>query len=167
MLSKCGHCGGKVRLIAKTGRVARYKDRAVPLPSDLELPTCVQCGEEYLNDDYARKFDDALERSFRDTLTPADKGYRYKYDSIADVCQDISMSYSGAGEPLPDDLRHNFIEWLQWRVEHWTKGIVMLTKVDAAYRQLVLATLELEVHQLAVACKDARKDPTDDHDIEG
>jgi len=59
MLKRCGECGGNIELIAKE-RKERYKGKDYVLPADFELPTCIKCGEEWINMEYAEKIDAAL-----------------------------------------------------------------------------------------------------------
>ncbi len=67
MLKHCGECGGEIALVAKAGRTARYAGQTVEVPADLEIPTCTGCGEEYFNEEYAGKFDDALKKALETT----------------------------------------------------------------------------------------------------
>ncbi len=61
MLKRCGECGGDIKLIAKE-RKEQYKDKSYILPADFELPTCIKCGEEWINTEYAEKMDAVLKR---------------------------------------------------------------------------------------------------------
>jgi hypothetical protein len=71
---RCAECGtGIVRPIAAPGRRAKYRTLTLPVPARLEIPTCGNCGTEWINDSVARKLDAALEREFcarmRDLVT--------------------------------------------------------------------------------------------------
>ncbi len=66
----CPACGkGEVRPAARAGRTARYKNMAsLPLPEDLEVPTCAACGEEWIDRATAHAVDEALEREYQSRL---------------------------------------------------------------------------------------------------
>lgn len=61
MISKCGHCGGNVKMIACAGRTAKYKGVTLAVPATFEIATCEKCGEEYMNAEECDKLDEALE----------------------------------------------------------------------------------------------------------
>ncbi len=67
---RCPVCGqGDVRPLARVGRTARYKNMAaLPLPDDLEIPTCSTCGEEWIDRATALAVDTALEPEYQDRL---------------------------------------------------------------------------------------------------
>ncbi len=63
---RCVECGeGIVRLVAAPGRQAKYRTLTLPVPAALEIPTCGNCGTEWINESVARKLDAALETEFR------------------------------------------------------------------------------------------------------
>ena len=63
---RCVECGkGIVRPLAAPGRQARHRTLTLPVPADLEIPTCGNCGTEWIGDSVARKLDAALEKEFR------------------------------------------------------------------------------------------------------
>lgn len=61
-LITCGECGGDVEMVAKPGRTRDYgKGRILPIPADFELPTCVQCDEEYMDIETSSRLDAILD----------------------------------------------------------------------------------------------------------
>ena len=63
---RCAECGkGIVRPVATAGRQAKYRTLTLPVPAELEIPTCGQCGTEWISDSVARRLDGALEKEFR------------------------------------------------------------------------------------------------------
>ncbi len=66
----CPTCGkDEVLPVARPGRTARYRNmEALPLPSDLVIPTCSACGEEWIDRATARAIDAALEREYQERL---------------------------------------------------------------------------------------------------
>ncbi|HEX7505226.1 MAG TPA: hypothetical protein VF550_00540 [Polyangia bacterium] len=63
---RCAECGkGNVLPFAIPGRQARHRTLSLPVPADLEIPTCNKCGTEWIGDSVARKLDAALEKEFR------------------------------------------------------------------------------------------------------
>ena len=66
---RCAECSkGIVRPIAVGGRQANYRTLTLPVPAALEIPTCGNCGTEWINDSVARKLDTALEKEFRSRM---------------------------------------------------------------------------------------------------
>lgn len=65
---KCVECGGTVRPVAKPGRTTIYKHVEIPVPADLAIRTCDNCGEEYTHASEAAAHDAALEPVFRETV---------------------------------------------------------------------------------------------------
>ncbi len=61
MFPRCPDCGGEVKLIAKEGRT-RECVRGIhsPVPSDFEIPTCIQCGEESMVPEISENLDRLL-----------------------------------------------------------------------------------------------------------
>jgi len=63
---RCAECGkGSVLPVATSGRQARHRTLSLPVPAELEIPTCDKCGTEWIGDSLARKLDAALEKEFR------------------------------------------------------------------------------------------------------
>lgn len=57
----CPECGNDVVLTAQDGRTMPYKDMsALALPSNLEIPTCVNCGEEFFDESLTNTVDKIL-----------------------------------------------------------------------------------------------------------
>ncbi len=62
---KCETCGAAVEMRSGAGRSHEYRrDLALPVPDAFEIPTCVQCGEIYLNEDGYRALADAQKPAF-------------------------------------------------------------------------------------------------------
>lgn len=69
LMSHCPECGGKVRLLAVAGRRTQYKSLPnLDVPATLQIPTCEQCGEEWMNGATARAIDIAMEPVYRARL---------------------------------------------------------------------------------------------------
>jgi hypothetical protein len=64
----CVECGGTVRPVAKPGRTTLYKHVEIPVPADLTIRTCDNCGEEYTHASEAAAHDAALEPVFREVV---------------------------------------------------------------------------------------------------
>lgn len=65
---RCYECGepGTVKLVAKAGRTRRYKDVPVlVIPSNVEIPTCSNCGAEWVGLEDAKRIDAALEEVYQ------------------------------------------------------------------------------------------------------
>jgi hypothetical protein len=63
---RCAECGkGIVRPVATPGRQARHRTLTLPVPAELKIPTCDNCGVEWIGDSVAHKLDVALEKEFR------------------------------------------------------------------------------------------------------
>ncbi len=72
MIDKCPLCGGRVRPTAKRGRVGRHRNvRDLPIPADLEIPTCAKCGEAYVDLATGRALDAALKAAYDERLRAA------------------------------------------------------------------------------------------------
>ena len=67
---KCAECGiGNVRPLKGEGRFARYKTmHRLEIPENLSIPTCDNCGAEWLDDKTARELDEALDLAYRAEL---------------------------------------------------------------------------------------------------
>jgi hypothetical protein len=62
----CPECGrGTIRPLAAAGRLATYKNMALPVPPDLEIPTCDNCGLEWIDPKTAASVDAALDAAFQ------------------------------------------------------------------------------------------------------
>lgn len=60
-LLDCDLCGADVVETSGPGRTYQYLPCvSLGIPDDMTIPTCVDCGETYLNDSEARALDDAL-----------------------------------------------------------------------------------------------------------
>ena len=65
----CRECGiGLVRMLAVVGRTTPYKNLELEVPATLELPTCDNCGAEWLDHAATEALDDALELAYRAEL---------------------------------------------------------------------------------------------------
>ena len=66
---RCMECGkGTVRPVAKDGRQAKFRTLTLPVPAQFEIPTCDNCGTEWLNDTVAQAIDQALEQEYRSRM---------------------------------------------------------------------------------------------------
>jgi hypothetical protein len=66
---RCGECGlGKVRPVKGQGRVASYKNMKLEIPADMDIPTCDNCGSEWLDRAGIMELDAALEKIYRELL---------------------------------------------------------------------------------------------------
>jgi hypothetical protein len=69
LIRRCRECGGgKVVPLARAGRRTRYKTMELEIPQEVEIPTCDNCGAEWMDRQTARAIDQALERTYRDAL---------------------------------------------------------------------------------------------------
>jgi hypothetical protein len=58
-----------VNLLSRPGRTAPYKSIPnLPVPADLEIPTCDHCGEEWMTPEDAARIDAALDLVYRQEL---------------------------------------------------------------------------------------------------
>lgn len=73
-VTTCGACGGHVRRVARPGRPWVARGVTYMLPADLELATCEQCGEEWLDAADARAIDAAIDAQRVATLAPTGTG---------------------------------------------------------------------------------------------
>lgn len=68
--SKCPCCGHyAVRPKAQTGRTYRYRNTALTLPADLQVPTCGRCKHVVLSFESLPELDATLEMTYRAELT--------------------------------------------------------------------------------------------------
>jgi len=59
---KCVACGkGEIKKIAKFGRRTKHRGMEIDVPSDLPIPTCDNCGEEFIDGDSARMIEAVLD----------------------------------------------------------------------------------------------------------
>jgi len=59
---RCVACGtGKVRPVKISGRIWRYKHMDMELPENIPIPTCDNCGEEWLDKETCKLVGEALE----------------------------------------------------------------------------------------------------------
>lgn len=66
---RCRECeNGTVRMLAVAGRKSHYKNLELTVPSSLELPTCDNCGAEWLDEEATAALDDALGLVYRAEL---------------------------------------------------------------------------------------------------
>jgi hypothetical protein len=67
---RCRECGeGIVRPVAKRGRRMPFRNlAALPVPASLAIPTCNQCGAEWIDPKTAKALDDALQGAYADEL---------------------------------------------------------------------------------------------------
>jgi hypothetical protein len=69
----CPECGtGKIRPIARRRRIARHRTLMLEVPANLPIPTCDNCGTEWIDAETAKAVDKALEEAFdREARTQA------------------------------------------------------------------------------------------------
>lgn len=61
----CTQCGGSVRAKARAGRTHEFRPGiTLPIPDDLLINTCEECGETYLNDSEADQLEQRLHESY-------------------------------------------------------------------------------------------------------
>jgi transcriptional regulator with XRE-family HTH domain len=66
---RCPICGeGTVKPKKIAGRFTRYKTMRVPVPPGLSIPTCSECGTEYLDEDSAARMEKALAQRYQEEL---------------------------------------------------------------------------------------------------
>lgn len=73
---RCAECSkGTVRPLKKSGRTTTFHFRALPVPRDLAIPTCDNCGTEWIDDASAKSIDEAMravhERSLKEEAQSA------------------------------------------------------------------------------------------------
>src|SRR5687768_355949 len=85
---RCRDCGiGTIRPTARKGRRARYKTMELELPSSFLLPTCDNCGSEWIDQATAKAVDNVLELSYRKALRRTFDGLISKITSFAPMRQ--------------------------------------------------------------------------------
>lgn len=67
---RCRECGeGTVRSLAKAGRKTPYRNMsALAVPSTLAIPTCDNCGNEWIDPKTAKAIDEALQGAYAEEL---------------------------------------------------------------------------------------------------
>jgi len=67
---RCHECGiGKVKPLRVKGRYARYKTMPrLEIPKNVAIPTCDNCGAEWMDEEAAQALDKALDKAFRAEL---------------------------------------------------------------------------------------------------
>ena len=66
---KCRECGvGTIRPTSAAGRTQAHKGIRLLIPDDLEIPTCDNCGAEWLTSEVADAIDEALEHRYQAEL---------------------------------------------------------------------------------------------------
>jgi len=66
---RCAQCGAReVTKVAKAGRTAPYRNTELSVPASLEIPTCGNCGAEWIDAATARALDDGLEASYQERV---------------------------------------------------------------------------------------------------
>jgi transcriptional regulator with XRE-family HTH domain len=66
---RCRECGiGTIRPIARAGRRMRHKTLELEVPAALAIPTCDNCGAEWMDRATAKEIDAALEGAYRQAL---------------------------------------------------------------------------------------------------
>lgn len=67
---RCRECGeGMVRPLAKRGRRMAFRNlTGLPVPASLQIPTCDNCGTEYIDPKTAKALDDALQGVYAEEL---------------------------------------------------------------------------------------------------
>lgn len=69
VVRRCHECGvGQVRPLARAGRRTRYKTMELEIPKQVEIPTCDNCGAEWMDRQVVRAIDQALESAYREAL---------------------------------------------------------------------------------------------------
>lgn len=67
-LRRCPECGGETKWLAKAGRKVSYRNMTLELPKDLEIETCLACGEQWLDEPTSEKLDLALASAYQVAL---------------------------------------------------------------------------------------------------
>ncbi len=110
---ECPECGtGQIVPAARPGRTVRYRClAALPVPDDFEIPTCVQCGSEWIDGATAEAMDKVLELAFREQLqksVAADLERLTEHVSQRRLEESLGLSHgylskvrSGASRPSP------------------------------------------------------------------
>jgi hypothetical protein len=65
---RCAQCGERaVAKVKRTGRVRTYKNVDLEVPGDVEIPTCENCGAEWIDGTTAKALDTAMETIYEET----------------------------------------------------------------------------------------------------
>lgn len=67
-MMKCVQCSGNVVPIARPGRLWKYKKWILPVPADLLVRTCDNCGEEYFNASEGEIYDSIMEVAYQEAI---------------------------------------------------------------------------------------------------
>ncbi len=59
---RCFECGGTIRPIKVAGRMTWYQNRMVEIPEHISIPTCDECGEEWIDQDVCDVLDRELQQ---------------------------------------------------------------------------------------------------------
>jgi hypothetical protein len=59
-MNTCFECGGKLKMIAKAGRLAESDNDLFEIPAELRLPTCISCGSTFEDEFTAKRIDNAI-----------------------------------------------------------------------------------------------------------
>lgn len=62
--NNCPECGGLVSPHCEIGRVMKYKGKDFVIPTDLEIPTCDGCGEQFFDEVLCIKIDAICEEEY-------------------------------------------------------------------------------------------------------
>ncbi len=66
---RCRECGiGKIAPLARAGRKAQHRTMELEIPATIAIPTCDNCGAEWMDRAMARKIDHAMEGVYRQAL---------------------------------------------------------------------------------------------------
>jgi transcriptional regulator with XRE-family HTH domain len=114
---RCAQCGkGTVRPVARSGRLHRHKTMMLEVPAEIVIPTCDNCGEEWIGERLAHTLTTKLEKIYRAELT---RRARAAIDAISvhasqrklEQLLGLSIGYlskirSGERVPAPDLVSH-------------------------------------------------------------
>jgi len=113
MPNKCCECGGDVRKLACSGRIMKHKNLEFEIPEEFEIFTCLNCGEEFMNLDCARKLDQILEQMYIDRkimLKNSDEVHEQRARKLFDKAWKMAREeYPGAAETLVRDVAYNLL----------------------------------------------------------
>ncbi len=95
---RCRECGdGLIRPLAREGRAYPYKDLMLPVPADLEIPTCSDCGSEWIDAPTARALDNALEDAYLEWLKAENvkllRGLKDRYETLSNVLKELNARW--------------------------------------------------------------------------
>ncbi|MDX2022996.1 MAG: hypothetical protein SF187_22370 [Deltaproteobacteria bacterium] len=109
--SRCAECGvGTVEPKQAAGRETPYKTLILPIPSSVGIPTCDNCGTEWIDDSTAASLDAALEKEYRARLkallkTTLDKSVVSKaaIERALGLSQGYLSHLTGSGDKVPSE----------------------------------------------------------------